>query len=380
MDAVGAAVDQVVGDLLDGLGDLGGAVRLLLGLGAPAGHPTVPTISLPDLAADPMGAVRGYWRTLLTAHPEAITELLGVLRDVLGSAGAVGAAVTGTGTTADPGGCRSPTASGCRCTWWPPPGARRPRRHHPGRHPRPGLYVGRGHARGRARHPRPRRGPCQPADRPGRRPRAARHHGRPGARRARPRRRPAGADRVGIAVRWAPVGGLRFALDAPNLGLVADGTTVPLPLPALGEPLDDLAGRAADPARPARPARPVLAGRRGAAARLVGGTAARNPAARLRLADVVGPGRGPGRGASDLARRGRGRPRPRRAGVPVPASHRHRRHPRADRRDRHAGPPFALRSPPVPTPPSWSCGSPRRPRGARRRRPRPALVRVGDEP
>ena len=44
MDAVGAAVDQVVGDLLDGLGDLGGAVRLLLGLGAPAGHPTVPTI------------------------------------------------------------------------------------------------------------------------------------------------------------------------------------------------------------------------------------------------------------------------------------------------------------------------------------------------
>ena len=274
---------------------LGGAVRLLLGLGAPAGHPTVPTISLPDLAADPMGAVRGYWRTLLTAHPEAITELLGVLRDVLGSASAVGAAITGTGTAADA--WRVPLADGLELqvhvvatteVHVALAGTTRVETLGQGCTSVEGtlavelatLDLGAGHAslltglvgalalRGTTVDPE----------------RAVLDLG---AARLE-------ADRVGIAMRWAPVGGLRFTLDAPNLGLVADGTTVPLPLPALGEPLDDLAWDALQtllgllaPHGPSWLADVV---------RLLGwsgGTAARNPAARLRLADVVGPGADP---------------------------------------------------------------------------------------
>ena len=99
MDAVGAAVDTVLGNLLDGLGDAGNAARLLLGLSAPAGHPTVSTVSLPDLAADPLGTFRGYWQTLVTTHPDAFAELLGVVGEVIGT---TGTAVSGTGTADDP--------------------------------------------------------------------------------------------------------------------------------------------------------------------------------------------------------------------------------------------------------------------------------------
>ena len=53
----------------------------------------------PTLAADPLGTFRGYWQTLVTTHPDAFAELLGVVRDVIGT---TGTAVSGTGTADDP--------------------------------------------------------------------------------------------------------------------------------------------------------------------------------------------------------------------------------------------------------------------------------------
>ena len=238
MDAAGAAVDDVVGKLFDALGDAAGAARLLLGIAAPAGHPTVPTISLPALAADPLGAVRGYWQTVLTAHPDAFAELLGVVRDVVGSAATVGVAVAGTGTGADP--WRVPLATGfelqvfangselhlalagttrvdtlgARCTVVEGTISLEVAT----------VDLASGHAsvmtglaavlalRGRGLAPE----------------RAVLDLG--------PTR--IEADRVGIAIRWAPAGGLRFALDAPNLGIVVDDVRVPLPLPTPGAALD----------------------------------------------------------------------------------------------------------------------------------------------
>jgi hypothetical protein len=51
------------------------------------------------------------------------------------------------------------------------------------------------------------------------------------------------AEHVGVGLRWAPAGGLRFSVEAPNLVAVVGETSVPLALPT-GDALDD-AGLAA---------------------------------------------------------------------------------------------------------------------------------------
>jgi hypothetical protein len=102
MDAAGSLADSVLDHLLDGLGDVADTVRTLLGLAPPPGHAGVPTVTLADVLRDPLGAVAGYWHTVLTSHADAVPDLLGVVRTVLASAGSVTLPVEGDGTADTP--------------------------------------------------------------------------------------------------------------------------------------------------------------------------------------------------------------------------------------------------------------------------------------
>ena len=116
MDAAGAAIDELVGDLLAQLGGAGEVTKLLVGLEPPPGQPCVPTISLADLAHDPLGAVAGYWHTLVTAHADAVPALLGVVRDVLAADGTSVLDILGDGAEASPWRVRLAPASSSRCS------------------------------------------------------------------------------------------------------------------------------------------------------------------------------------------------------------------------------------------------------------------------
>ncbi len=96
MDAAGAAVGDIADDLL---GDLGVAVQVLLGIGNAPGM-TAPTLSVVELATDPVGKLSGHWKQLLADHRGDVALALEVLRD--GLSDATTAAVDGTGTAADP--------------------------------------------------------------------------------------------------------------------------------------------------------------------------------------------------------------------------------------------------------------------------------------
>ncbi|HSC90106.1 MAG TPA: hypothetical protein VLB86_00480, partial [Gaiellaceae bacterium] len=102
MDAAGNAVEDVAGELLAALGGALDAAKALLGLDPPPGHPAVPTVGLGELLGDPLGAVAGYWRTLLSAHGDAVPDLLAVVRDAVAEAGVAAVPVRGTGTPGDP--------------------------------------------------------------------------------------------------------------------------------------------------------------------------------------------------------------------------------------------------------------------------------------
>ncbi|HEY1366381.1 MAG TPA: hypothetical protein VGF23_04685, partial [Gaiellaceae bacterium] len=101
MDAAGNAVEDVANQLLGQLGSALDAARVLLGLDPPPGQ-AVPTISLADLLSNPLGAVSGYWHTLLTAHAHAVPALLEVVRDTFADAGVGALPIRGTGTDDDP--------------------------------------------------------------------------------------------------------------------------------------------------------------------------------------------------------------------------------------------------------------------------------------
>lgn len=100
MDAAGNAVEDVANQLLAGLGGALATARVLLGLDPPPGH-AVPTISLGALLSDPLGAVTGYWHTLVTAHAAAVPALLGEVRDALRGTLA-DPTIRGTGAPGDP--------------------------------------------------------------------------------------------------------------------------------------------------------------------------------------------------------------------------------------------------------------------------------------
>jgi large repetitive protein len=237
MDAAGAAVDDILDGILDSLGDVATTVRRLLGITPPPGH-GLTAVSLPALASDPLGAVRGYWEQVV-ADADAFAAHLAIIGEVLADAGAVGGAVEGSGTADDP--WRVPLvadAFGLRA-------------HLEGSVLHIGIAattrvetlggectvvsgdlgidiatidLAGGHASlltslygrlrlvGRDLVPEKAvvdMGPVRLE-----------------------------ADHVTIAVRWAPVGGVRFEFVAPNLGVVVDDTRVPLPLPLPGQPLD----------------------------------------------------------------------------------------------------------------------------------------------
>lgn len=99
MDAVGNTVSDVAAQLLGSLGGALPAVRLLIGLDAPAG---VTAITLPALMADPVGACGGYWRDLIAAPAGAATTVLATLRNALADASEAASAIPGSGTALDP--------------------------------------------------------------------------------------------------------------------------------------------------------------------------------------------------------------------------------------------------------------------------------------
>ena len=96
LDSAAAVVEGALADAINALGPAGALLNQLLGLQPPAG---VTPLDAPALLADPVAAVRAYYRGLL-GSPTAAAEVLGRLRALV-----TGAAVTpapGTGTQADP--------------------------------------------------------------------------------------------------------------------------------------------------------------------------------------------------------------------------------------------------------------------------------------
>ena len=105
-DAIAAtvtqALDGVLADMLSRLaGTLGDAVGLLIGVRAPPSAPALAPLDLAGFFRDPLGALATYWKGLI-ASPAGMTDVLGLLRDLLADATASGTAVAGTGTAADP--------------------------------------------------------------------------------------------------------------------------------------------------------------------------------------------------------------------------------------------------------------------------------------
>ncbi len=98
MDAAGSTVAGLANQLLAGLGTALNTVRQLLGLDPPAG---VPAITLAALMANPLQAVAGYWRHLITS-PAGITTVLESLRLALGDTSRGLITVQGNGSAATP--------------------------------------------------------------------------------------------------------------------------------------------------------------------------------------------------------------------------------------------------------------------------------------
>ena len=101
-DAGGVVLGDVADEVLDRLGPAGDAVRALLGLDHPAGHPEVPTLDIGRFLQDPLGAVAEHWQTVVRDHPVAIPALLETLRDLMADAAGAAVDVEGTGAKDDP--------------------------------------------------------------------------------------------------------------------------------------------------------------------------------------------------------------------------------------------------------------------------------------
>ncbi len=100
--AAGTVLDAVLEEVLAGLGPALDAIKTLLGLTPPPGFPTIATTDLATFLRDPLGAVAAYWASVLATHTDAVPAVLDVLLRLIADASQAGAAITGTGTTADP--------------------------------------------------------------------------------------------------------------------------------------------------------------------------------------------------------------------------------------------------------------------------------------
>ena len=101
-DAGGVVLGDVADEILAHLGSAADAVKILLGLAAPPGHPEVGTIAFGAFLSDPLGAVAGHWQSLVHDHAAAIPAVITTLRDLIADAAKAGQAVAGSGTTGDP--------------------------------------------------------------------------------------------------------------------------------------------------------------------------------------------------------------------------------------------------------------------------------------
>ena len=101
-ESASTVLDTVADQILSRLGPAVGAVRVLLGLSAPAGFPAVPVLPLTEFLQDPLRAVKGHWTTLLRDHRDAVRSVLAELRDLLADTARAAIAVTGDGREDDP--------------------------------------------------------------------------------------------------------------------------------------------------------------------------------------------------------------------------------------------------------------------------------------
>jgi large repetitive protein len=233
-DAVGSAVEVVLDHILGRLSaDLAVALRVLLGLTAPPGHPAVPTIPAARLVSDPLGALREYWRVLLADHPDAVVAVLQPLRDLISDVTKATTDVSGTGTAADPwtiplagpvdlqlftegsilhvtiGARYVVDTLGQRCT----------RVESRLRIALVSLDLSAGHATF-----------CSLVEAR----LAARARGADPAAQFRIGDTDIRADEVGLSARWSPVSGLAVDVLAPNLAVATEAGSVPLVLPRIG--------------------------------------------------------------------------------------------------------------------------------------------------
>ncbi|MBK8729531.1 MAG: hypothetical protein IPM00_09160 [Tetrasphaera sp.] len=110
LDAVDAVIGSALSAALDGFGEVGDLLKVLLGIDPPAG---VSVVAATDVLADPLGALRGYWQDVV-ADAQAMSEVIGTLRRLL--TGAPQAAAPGLGTRTQP--WRLDLAEGVGLTFW----------------------------------------------------------------------------------------------------------------------------------------------------------------------------------------------------------------------------------------------------------------------
>jgi hypothetical protein len=234
-DVSGTAVSGIGSAVLGMLGAAGDAVKVLLGLTAPAGQLSWPVAltTLPALLADPVGALVAYHDRVLRTHRPGYAAVLDPLRVLLTAPG-FNQALSGTGDLATP--WRLPVAGGVALLAWTQGSA--PVRLHLGvtvEHTVTDLGGG---------------CPTVALTLTGELAEVALDgsggHALPGARAGLTFGARGGvplrlgdqdaalvADSAGVELAWAPGMGLTAALRSPGLGAQVDGETVPFALPTL---------------------------------------------------------------------------------------------------------------------------------------------------
>ncbi len=100
IDAADDVLDGVLSDALDGLGDAGALLKILLGVDPPG---AVASPGILDIVRDPVATMRDYWLDV-SGDQTAMTEALAALRQLLLGAvgGGGGPVIPGTGIDSDP--------------------------------------------------------------------------------------------------------------------------------------------------------------------------------------------------------------------------------------------------------------------------------------
>ena len=242
-DAVAAAAAQAATDALaEVLGNLGpaaGLIAVALGWEAPAGAGAgYPRLDLIAFLGDPLGTLRAHWQDVLANHAADVDAVLARLRELI-TGDATAGAVTGSGTEAEP--WLLPLVAGLHVAVW---------RGADGR-----LYLGVGFLRsvdtlGER---------CTVIETRVRASIVALDLAGGGASflpevsvRALGRARGGGrlvtdqgavrfeVDHLGITALWTPDGGLDIRASAPNPAVVVENVPLPLPIPDLSLPVEDM--------------------------------------------------------------------------------------------------------------------------------------------